>query len=318
MKHSKPVEKIALKLTAAERTLLLDKPVVLPPAFERLIESTPISEPLLFLPDSLVALVVYVGVAADRTPDKKLKKKLNAIVQRIMQLLSDHREATAVKVHEPIETKLPAGQATGLAKRRARTKKPTDRLYQFKITLLGANPLIWRRIQVKDSTLDKLHKHIQTAMGWTNSHPHQFKIGAQLYGNPMLIGEDFEEFGYQDSTTTNLSDILPKTGNQQRFIYEYDFGDFWTHDILLEDCPQAESGNQYPCCLEGSRACPPEDVGGVRRYGDFLIAIQDPNHGQHEEMLEWIGSEFDPEAFDPAAASKRMKKGLPAWRRRMV
>jgi hypothetical protein len=94
-----------------------------------------------------------------------------------------------------------------------------DRLYQFRITLLDTQPAIWRRVQVKDCTLDKLHEHVQTAMGWTNSHLHHFKVGEQLYGDPLLMRENFEEMGYEDSTGTRLSDILPRSGRRFRFEY---------------------------------------------------------------------------------------------------
>jgi hypothetical protein len=192
---------------------------------------------------------------------------------------------------------------------------PTDALYQFKVTLLVAKPLIWRRIQVKDCTLDKLHEHIQTSMGWTNSHLHRFKIGEQRYADPMLMEEDFEEFGYEDSTTTMLSDITPLAGKRFCFEYDYDFGDGWKHEVLFEGCPKMEAGRQYPLCLEGERACPPEDVGGVQGYADFLQAIQDKSHEEREEMFEWVDGWFDPEEFDPVTATKSMKKGLPDWRK---
>jgi hypothetical protein len=190
-----------------------------------------------------------------------------------------------------------------------------ERVYQFKITLLESHPPIWRRIQVQDGTLDKLHEHIQTAMGWTNSHLHHFKLGDQLYGDPELMQENFEELEYKDSTTTRISDILPKSGKRFRFLYEYDFGDSWYHEVLFEGVLRAESKVRYPLCLEGTRACPPEDCGGIWGYPDFVEAIQNPHHERHEELLEWVGGGFDPEAFDVAKATKAMKKGLPDWRR---
>jgi Plasmid pRiA4b ORF-3-like protein len=190
-----------------------------------------------------------------------------------------------------------------------------ERLYQFKITLLESHPPIWRRIQVKVGTLDKLHEHLQTALGWTNSHLHHFRIGEQLYGDPLLLGGNFDDMGYEDSTTTKVSAILPRGGRRFRFEYEYDFGDGWRHAVLFEGCLRAERGQRYPLCLEGARACPPEDVGGVWGYQEFLEAIADPDHEQHEEMLEWVGGQFDPEAFDPAAATRAMHRGLPDWRR---
>jgi hypothetical protein len=189
-----------------------------------------------------------------------------------------------------------------------------ERLYQFKITLKDSQPPIWRRIQVRDCTLDKLHEHIQTAMGWTNSHLNHFKIGEQLYGDPMLMEENFAEFGYEDSTSTKISAILPKSGQRFSFEYEYDFGDSWWHEVLFEGCLRAERGGRYPICVEGERACPPEDVGGVWGYQDFLEAISDPEHEDRDGLLEWAGGSFDSEAFDAAKATKRMRLGLPDWR----
>ena len=200
------------------------------------------------------------------------------------------------------------------AKFTAKMSKPTDTVYQFKITLLGAKPLIWRRIQVKDCTLDKLHEHIQTAMGWTNSHLHQFEIKGDRYGDPELLDDGFEDFECVDSTKTNLSQILPKNGKRFAFKYEYDFGDGWEHEVLYEGSPPVDPKAMYPLCVEGERACPPEDCGGVWGYGDFLEAIRNPKHEEHETMLEWIGGQFDPEEFDAKEASKAMKKGLPDWR----
>lgn len=305
MKHHKPGEKIALKLTTAERTLLLDGSIILPPAFVRLIECTPPSEPVMFPPNSLVALGTYVGGAVNR---KMPNVRSNALLQKILGLLSDHRTVTEVKALT--KTKLRSGRATTPAKKPARTKKDKH-LYQFKITLIESHPPIWRRIQVPDCTLDKMHEHIQTAMGWTNSHLHQFKVGDERYADPMLMEEDFEEFGYDDSTTTLLGYILPTNGKRFSFVYEYDFGDSWDHEVLFEGVVQAEAKVKYPLCLEGARACPPEDCGGIWGYADFLEAISNKKHEQHEELLEWIGGRFDPEEFDPAKATKAMKKGLP-------
>jgi Plasmid pRiA4b ORF-3-like protein len=188
-----------------------------------------------------------------------------------------------------------------------------QRVYQFKITLLDSQPPIWRRIQVKDCTLDRLHEHIQTAMGWTNSHLHHFRIGEQLYGDPFLMQENFEDMEYKASTRTKLSDVLPPSGKRFALGYEYDFGDSWEHEVLFEGVVRAERGH-YPLCLEGARACPPEDVGGVWGYADFVAAIQDPENEEHEGLLEWAGGEFDPEAFDAEVATKRMQRGLPNWR----
>lgn len=188
-----------------------------------------------------------------------------------------------------------------------------ERVYQFKITLKDSQPPIWRRIQIKDCTLDKLHERIQTAMGWTNSHLHHFKVGDQFYGDPLLMEENFEEFGYKDSTTTKISQILPRSGQRFRFEYEYDFGDSWWHEVLFEGCLRAEPGVRYPVCVEGERACPPEDVGGVGGYEEYQEAMADLAHERHEEYMTWRGR-FDPEAFDAGKATNRMRRGLLNWR----
>jgi hypothetical protein len=151
-------------------------------------------------------------------------------------------------------------------------------------------------------------------MGWTNSYLHHFKIGEQLYGDPMLLEESFAEMNYEDSTSTKLSQILPKTGQRFRFEYEYDFGDSWEHEVLFEGCVRAERSQGCPLCLEGARACPPEDVGGTWGYRGFLEALADLDHEEHEEYLRWVGGRFDPEVFDPLKATKQMKRGLPDWR----
>jgi len=189
----------------------------------------------------------------------------------------------------------------------------SERLYQFKITLLDSPAPIWRRIQVRDSTLDKFHERIQTAMGWTNSHLHQFKINGECYGDPDLLNDGFEDFECIDSTVTKISEIVPKAGKRFQFLYVYDFGDSWRHEVLFEGCLKAQKGSRYPLCVEGERKCPPEDVGGVSGYSRFLEAIANPNHEQHDELVEWAGA-FDPEEFDSVRTTKVMRRGLPDWR----
>jgi hypothetical protein len=194
------------------------------------------------------------------------------------------------------------------------TAAQAESVFQFKITLLGVEPPIWRRIQVRDCTLDELHEHIQTAMGWSKSHLHQFEIKGERYGDPALLDDGFEDFDCVDSTKTLLSSLLPKTGRRFAFKYEYDFGDSWEHEVSFEGRPPADPKVKYPLCVEGERACPPEDCGGVWGYGDFLAAIRNPKHKDHKSMLEWIGGRFDSDDFNANEATKAMKKGLPDWR----
>jgi len=193
-------------------------------------------------------------------------------------------------------------------------EKKLDTVFEKVQRLLESKPPVWRRIQVQDCTLDKLHEQIQTAMGWTNSHLHQFDIKGEQYGDPELLDDGFEDSECIDSTLTMLSEILPKTGERFAFKYEYDFGDGWEHEVLYEGSPPLEKGKKYPLCLEGERGCPPEDVGGVWGYAEYLEALADPKHERHEEFMDWNGP-FDPDDFDPKKATREMKKGLPDWRK---
>ena len=183
----------------------------------------------------------------------------------------------------------------------------TGAIYQFKVTLKESHPPIWRRIQVPDCTLGELHEVLQVVMGWEDCHLHQFIVNREvLWGSHVTTTSIWRSRTRMD---ISLSEIY--TGkNTPRFIYEYDFGDSWQHEILLEKILEPEPNVTYPRCIEGARACPPEDVGGIWGYAEFLEAISDPNHADHDEMLEWIGGEFDPEKFSVDEVNKELEKGL--------
>ena len=185
-------------------------------------------------------------------------------------------------------------------------------VYRFKITLQGADPVIWRRIETKDATLAQLHELIQTAMGWTNSHLHQFEIADARYTDPRFMSGDFDGFGALDYSGVRIGDLVSRHGPRLRMDYEYDFGDGWRHEVTLETVTQSAPGAKYPRCTDGERACPPEDVGGVYGFVDYVEAITNPTHGAHRELLEWNGP-FDPARFNAAQATRRMRKGLPQW-----
>jgi len=162
---------------------------------------------------------------------------------------------------------------------------------QIKVTLKGTRPPIWRRFLVlSDMSLHQLHQVSQVVMGWENSHLYQFVIGERHYGEP------YPEVEMENSKATKLSQVVP--GEATEFTYEYDFGDSWEHEVLIEKTLPAEPRKRYPLCIVGRRACPPEDCGGIWGYAELLEVIQDPEHEDHEEMLEWLGGSFDPEAFD--------------------
>ncbi|HYU65927.1 MAG TPA: plasmid pRiA4b ORF-3 family protein [Jatrophihabitantaceae bacterium] len=171
---------------------------------------------------------------------------------------------------------------------------------QLKITLVDVKPPMWRRITVPASiTLPQLHAAIQTAMGWTDSHLHEFDIGADRYGepDPDWPPDMLPEAGIR---------LLDKVGEGGRIRYVYDFGDDWRHDVLIEKVLPV--GAEVPVCLAGRRACPPEDVGGPWGYADFLDAYDDPAHPRHDEMRDWAGARFDPERFDAAEVTADLKR----------
>ncbi len=168
---------------------------------------------------------------------------------------------------------------------------PTS-IYQLKVTLRDSDPPIWRRIQVPDTiVLPHLHGVLQLAMGWTNSHLHSFQVGKRIFAEPSPD----DSFPVIDYRSVRLNQIAPAVGDC--LVYLYDFGDSWEHDIVVEEILPAEKGTPHLRCLEGQRACPPEDVGGVWGYADFVKAIRNPGHPEHAEMLAWVGGSFDPDEF---------------------
>ncbi|WP_367364120.1 plasmid pRiA4b ORF-3 family protein [Candidatus Tisiphia endosymbiont of Nedyus quadrimaculatus] len=173
-------------------------------------------------------------------------------------------------------------------------------IYQFKITLKYTKPKIWRRIQVLEKySFEDLHFAIQNCMGWENYHLHQFEIINPKTGQKDLISmpddEGFCDVILEDKAKIAKYFLSPK----DKAIYEYDFGDGWKHEIVLEEILPAVVGATYPQCLAGKMACPPEDCGGVGGYEYLLEIIANPNHEEYEERIEWLGDDFNPEEFDP-------------------
>src|SRR5215470_10679977 len=180
------------------------------------------------------------------------------------------------------------------SRKKGRSKAPE--VYQLKVTLGGFDRPIWRRLLVSgDTTLGDLHWILQLSMGWTHSHLHFFEIGGSQYSDPAFdLYEDPDEF--KDEFRARLDRVVGKEG--ERFLYEYDFGDCWRHEIEVEKILSAVHGEIYPKLVDGELSCPPEDCGGVTGYANFLEGIGDENHPEHEDLLAWAGGRFDPERFD--------------------
>jgi len=185
----------------------------------------------------------------------------------------------------------------------AARRKSTAGIYTLRIELQHIEPLIWRRIHVlTDISLSKLHGVLQVVMGWTDSHLHSFRIGDQVYSN----AEELEELNMLAEKGRNLGALLGNTIRE--FEYEYDFGDSWDHRIIVEAIAKPVADWPYPLCVAGERACPPEDVGGAPGYEEFLRAIADPSHEEHESMLVWIGGAFDPQGFDINSVNRELRR----------
>jgi hypothetical protein len=188
-----------------------------------------------------------------------------------------------------------------------KTKKILPDVYQLKIVLLDTDPVVWRRLQVPGSfSLAKLHDALQLSMGWTDAHMHQFIIGKDFYGKPS---EEVDWGGPKvfDERKTRLCDLKAKI--RKNFIYEYDFGDSWQHEIKVEKVIAAkETILKHPILLAGERACPPEDVGGIPGYEEFLVAVKNPEDEENAELLEWYGEKYDPDHVAMEAINKLLKK----------
>ena len=178
-----------------------------------------------------------------------------------------------------------------------------NRVCQFKITLKDIDPPIWRRILVPEKfNFWELHVAIHDAMGWLNYHLHTFYVrscDSNIFkeinipsdneydaDNEFILSWDVQIFRYLRES----GDIC---------IYEYDFGACWEHEIIFEGFLMRESGKEYPFCLEGERACPPEDCGGVIGYQLLMEVLSDTSHEEYDEKISWLGKKFDTEEFYP-------------------
>ncbi|OQY09173.1 MAG: hypothetical protein B6I30_10185 [Desulfobacteraceae bacterium 4572_187] len=179
-------------------------------------------------------------------------------------------------------------------------QKKIKKVYQFKITLLDSNPVIWRKIAVPETyTFWDLHVAIQDAMGWEDCHLHEYKIRNPLNNIECEIGYPDDEYRAGE-VLKGWEQPIKKffTEKNNKALYQYDFGDDWHHEIKLEKITDKIEGKKYPLCLAGERACPPEDCGGIWGYENLLKVMSDPSHEEYEEMKEWIGEDFDPAKFD--------------------
>jgi hypothetical protein len=180
------------------------------------------------------------------------------------------------------------------------TKTP-NLVVQLRIELAEVEPIVLRRLLVPGSaTLATLHRMLQAAMGWSDSHLHAFRIGETVYG--MLDDDDLDDEDGEEIDESSVA-LHQAIGVHQDFVYEYDFGDGWEHRVTVEEVRPHRNLLKFAVCLEGTGACPPEDVGGPEGYRAFLVALGDEGHEDHDDLVEWIGGPFDPSLFDIGAAN---------------
>jgi hypothetical protein len=172
----------------------------------------------------------------------------------------------------------------------------------LRISLMEHTPTIWRRLLVPgEITLANLHPVFQAAMGWEDCHQHYFEIDGRRYG---LRDEDVEAEGIDDQATTFVEVIEAP----MQLFYEYDFGDEWRHEVLIESIDVVPHMLKFAICLDGQRACPPEDCGGTGGYEEFLEAIANPEHERHDDFVGWLGFPFDPERFSVAQTNVALQR----------
>ncbi|WP_435017965.1 plasmid pRiA4b ORF-3 family protein [Tundrisphaera sp. TA3] len=402
-KQIQPGEMVGLKLTQAQRALLLDALLLIPKEVEWAIRTTPADEPLMFTLDDLDDLSGHVAAGANHAESKALRDKLDRIYRKIETLLGSFTDEAATEEGGPSDlietlinmitgakpiippmpptskkgeaiysvtltntqreslvaaTRLRRGlknkigeapedtQAVGFTRKELdemasevdlavefapppykkrleavmakledlldaleedepikpgrKEAKGNNRIYQLKITLKDVRPPIWRRVLVPDCSLAGLHEVIQVAMGWGNCHLYDYEVGGERYTDPRSMAD----LDMEDAGKVKLGRVAPR--EKAKFRYTYDFGDHWQHEVLVEKILPQEPGKAYPVCIAGKRACPPEDCGGPWGYMEFAEAVRDPEHEQHDEVVEWRG-EFDPEAFDLDAVNERLK-----------
>jgi hypothetical protein len=177
------------------------------------------------------------------------------------------------------------------------------KLLELRITLLEVQPLVWRSVLVSpDLALDRMHRLLQTVMGWEDAHLHRFCAGSSIYSDPQ-VGLDGRA---RDERKVRLGDLLSIPGSQ--LSYEYDFGDGWEHEIHRVGQVDSDVNATYALCTAGARACPPEDCGGPPGYADLLRALKGDRGRRYEELRAWVGGRFDPARFSTDDVNARIAR----------
>ena len=186
-----------------------------------------------------------------------------------------------------------------MAKKTDFKKRPQDQIFTLHVSLEDVSPSVWRRLMVPGLfTLDKLHSVLQLVMGWQMSHLYDFEINKERYAEP----DDFDETKVK-SLAVSLTAAVKE---QKTFFYNYDFGDSWRHKITVEEIQTRNEVFNYPICIGGENACPPEDCGGVPGFEELKKTIANKKSSEHQQMLQWVGGYYDPKSFDANRINRDM------------
>jgi hypothetical protein len=217
----------------------------------------------------------------------------------------DRELAAVVGSTEPLAEVIPLRPGIAVPSPAAPVPRPGgDGVFQLKVTLQDTKPAVWRRVLVDGtSALDHVHDVIQAAFGWWDYHLHEFEIGDTRYGVPDFDDDDWG-VPTNDESGVRLDSVV---GPGSKIVYTYDFGDNWRHDIVVEKVLLADDSTTLPACVDGRRACPPEDSGGTSGYRQLLGVLADPRHPEYHEYREWIGRPYDPATFDPSEFEENLR-----------
>ena len=174
--------------------------------------------------------------------------------------------------------------------------------YVLDVELLDSVPLVTRRIVVSGKrTLGELHRILQVSMGWEDCHLHVFEARDRSW---RVADPDYGVEGVDDEWELTLDEVAPRKGS--RFLYEYDFGDSWVHEIRVVERMDPDDAAPEPRCVGGQNACPPEDSGGPPGYAWKLEVLGDPEDPDYDDVVEWMGEDYDAAAFDVDRVNTRL------------
>jgi hypothetical protein len=187
--------------------------------------------------------------------------------------------------------------------RGAKAKNPPERTFTLRLSIAGTTPVVWRRIVVRESMwLSRLHDSIQIAFDWFDYQTHVFTLEDLRFGNPLKR----DDLTIEDDRDVTLADL--DLEHRARFNYVYQFGEGWNVDVKIEKSGPWQKTAQYPHCIAGERAGPPEDCGGLEAFHDMLACIKEPHSDLGREWLDWLGPDYDPAACDLEKINRALKK----------